>query len=203
MRDVIAWLVGLPPLALYLSLALVAAVENIFPPIPADTVVALGAFLAAQGKANPVATFAATWLGNMSGVVLTFWLGRRYGSEWIARRFLKGGKQEQAEERLRSLYGRYGVLALVFSRFLPGFRAVVPPLAGALELPAVTSLLAMGAASALWYGGITWLGFRIGDDFDALVAKLGEVNKALGIAAAVVAVLLAGAWFLWRRRRRA
>ena len=201
MSDFLDWLVALPPLALYLALALVAALENLFPPVPADTVVALGAFLAARGEAGPVATFAATFAGNMAGVVLAYWLGRRFGSAWIAARFFKGSEEAAAERRLRAMYGRYGIAALMLSRFLPGFRAVVPPLAGALRLPAVPSLLAMAVASAVWYGAITWLGYRIGGSFDALRERLGDANQILGIAAVVVATALAALWLLRRRSR--
>ena len=201
MADILAWLTSLPPLALYLALGIVAAIENIFPPIPADTVVALGAFLAARGEASPVLTFVATFVGNMSGVALTFWLGRRYGSAWIARRFFRGSDETAAEQRLHALHARYGAVALVGSRFLPGFRAVVPPLAGALRLPAVASLLAMSVASAVWYGALTWLGFRVGGDLEALAARIREMNRLLGLAALALLAILAVAWFLWRRRR--
>jgi membrane protein DedA with SNARE-associated domain len=62
-----AWLTSLPPAVLYLVLALVAAVENIFPPIPADTVVAFGAFLAARGHATHVGAIASKLCGNVAG----------------------------------------------------------------------------------------------------------------------------------------
>ena len=38
MQPILDWLTSLPPATLYLVLGLAAAVENIFPPFPADTV---------------------------------------------------------------------------------------------------------------------------------------------------------------------
>ena len=49
MSRLLDWLSSLPPTALYLVLAVTAAAENIFPPLPADTVVALGSWLSARG----------------------------------------------------------------------------------------------------------------------------------------------------------
>ena len=63
----IDWLTGIPPLALYLLMAVVAAVENVFPPIPADTVVALGSWLAARQQSSAVAVFLGVCLGNVAG----------------------------------------------------------------------------------------------------------------------------------------
>jgi membrane protein DedA with SNARE-associated domain len=50
----IGWLSHAPLALLYLIMAAFAAVENVFPPIPADTVVALGSWLAARGQGSPV-----------------------------------------------------------------------------------------------------------------------------------------------------
>jgi membrane protein DedA with SNARE-associated domain len=199
--EIFDWLTGLPPLALYLSLGIVAAVENIFPPVPADSVVALGAFLAARGEASPYLSFGATFVGNMSGVALTYWLGRRYGSAWIARRFFRGSDEHAAEQRLHDLHARYGFVALVASRFLPGFRAVVPPIAGALRLPALPSLLAMSIASAAWYGTLTWVGYRVGGDLETLAVRIREMNRVLGVAAVGLVAIILAVWLVRRRRR--
>ena len=192
------WLLGLPPAALYAALAVVAALENIFPPIPADTVVALGSFIAARGEASALATFLATWTGNVAGAALMYGLGHRYGHAWLALRLVGA---ESSEHRLAEWYRRRGTWAIVVSRFLPGFRAVVPPVAGALRIPARHALTAIGLASAVWYGAISWAGYHVGDSWDAIAARISGWNRALGIVAAVVAAALVAAWLVYRRRR--
>ena len=59
---------------------------------------------------------------------------------------------ERNEKRLEAMYGRYGIVALVVSRLIPGVRALVPPFAGALKVPPYTAISAMAIASAVWYG---------------------------------------------------
>ncbi|PYP66245.1 MAG: alkaline phosphatase, partial [Gemmatimonadetes bacterium] len=80
MDSLLAWLTSLPIGTLYVALAAVAAIENVFPPIPADTVVALGSFLAARGKGSVIAAFTATWLGNVTSAMIMYGIGRRYGA---------------------------------------------------------------------------------------------------------------------------
>lgn len=196
MQSLLDWLSGLPPFALYAALGVTAAIENFFPPFPADTVVAFGSFLAARGQASLVGSLAATWLGNVAGAMAVYGLGRRYGSAWLAGRF--GGAA--AEQRVRGLYGRYGVWALALSRFVPGVRAIVAPLAGALAVPPLRAALAIGAASAVWYGGITYLAYRIGSDWDALRRAMASAGRGVGIAAAAIAVLGLAFWLVRRRR---
>jgi len=194
----ITWLTAVPIGTLYVALGVVAAIENVFPPVPADTVVALGSFLAARGRGSVVAAFAATWLGNVSSAMIMYGVGRRYGAERLERRLL-GDKGPQAKLRLERLYGRYGVAALLVSRFIPGVRAIVPPFAGALRVPPLRAGLAIASASAVWYGTVSYLGFTLGGNWPRVQRLIMGYGRALAIAAAVL--LLVGA-LTWRTHSR-
>jgi membrane protein DedA with SNARE-associated domain len=195
-------LAAMPVPALYAALAIVAAFENVFPPVPADTVVAFGSFLAARGQGTALGVFVTTWFGNLAGAMLIYAVGRRYGAERLERRLL-GERAAEAESRLRALYGKYGLMALFVSRFLPGVRAIVPPLAGALRVPAPRAAVAMGAASAVWYGAISYLAFRIGADWERLSGTVGRYGRASAIAGAGLVLVAVVAWLVVRRRREA
>jgi membrane protein DedA with SNARE-associated domain len=199
-QDILDWLSGLPPAALYAALAAVSAAENVFPPLPADTVVAFGAFLAARGQATLFGAFLSTWLGNVAGALLVYALGRRYGAQYAhdwMRRFGAGA----SEARLEAMYARRGILALFLSRFIPGLRALVPPFAGALRVPPVRATLAIAVASAIWYGIVTVIAYRVGSDWGALQARLRGAGLTAALVAAGVATVAAGWWYLARRRR--
>lgn len=201
MQPFLEWLTGLPAWALYLSVGAVAAIENIFPPIPADTVVAFGSFIAARAHDPVVGVWLATLLGNVGSAMALYFLGRRYGAERLEQRLARKG-MHAAELRLRSLYGRYGLLALFISRFLPGVRAVVPPFAGALRVPAGRVLVVMLSASAIWYGVVTYVSYRVGADWETLSRRLSTAQRDLGIVALALAVIGVVIWLVVRRRRR-
>src|SRR3954463_14528893 len=116
MDGILDWLAALPPVALYLTMALAAAIENVFPPLPSDTVVAFGSFLAARGEGTIVGAFLATWIGNLTGASLMYGAGRKYGAARIEKRLL-GNKSSGAQARIQKLYGEYGMVALFLSRF--------------------------------------------------------------------------------------
>ena len=198
MERLFDWLTSLPLATLYLALSVVAAAENIFPPVPADTVVALGSFLAARGDGSVWIAFLVTWFGNLAGAMIMYAIGRRYGAEPLERRLL-GDKGPSAERRLERLYGQYGTLALFVSRFIPGVRAIVPPFAGALRIPPFRAAAAMGAASAIWYGVVSYLGFTLGGNWQSVQRLITEYGRALAIGGAVV--LLVGL-VIWRMRLR-
>lgn len=198
----VEWLTSMPLGVLYLLMALFAAVENVFPPIPADTVVALGSWLAARGQGSAFWAFFATWVGNVAGAGAMYAVGRSHGTAWMHKRF-PALADEKNERRLRELHGRYGAASLVLSRFIPGVRAIVPPFAGALRISPVTTMLALSLASAVWYGLVSYLAFRAGADWESLTARISRLGRVTALGAAAVVGLVALVWWLRRRRRAA
>ena len=197
--SIINSLSALPLPALYVAIFVISAVENVFPPFPADAVVALGSFLAARGTGSPYTTFLFAWTGNLIGAAFTFYMGRRYGSgPFLAR--LEKWVGKNAEARFMALYNRYGLPALFVSRFLPAVRALVPPLAGAMKLPVIPVALAVATASGIWFAFITWISFRAGADWDVLYARIVHSSKIVALGGGLLVVIIAVA--LWVRHRR-
>lgn len=196
------WLSHVPLGVLYLLMAAFAAVENVFPPVPADTVVALGSWLAARGQGSAFWSFFATWVGNVAGAGAMYFIGRRHGAAWMHKRFPALG-DEKNERRLRELHGRYGAISLVLSRFVPGVRALVPPFAGALRISPITTMLALSLASAVWYGLVSYVAFHAGANWGALMARITRYGRFAALAAAGLIAAAAVVWWLRRRQRAA
>lgn len=202
MNDLLAWLTQLPDALLYGAILVAAFLENVFPPLPADTVIALGAFVAARGNGTELGVWAATMVGNVGGAMLMYGLGHRYGLPWLVRRF-PAIVSPSAALRFSERFKTQGMVAVVVSRFLPAVRALVPPMAGALGIGAVRAAVAMTLASGVWYGLVCVLAFRAGANADVLLARIAEQQRALGIGAvAIVAAAGLIVWWRWRRARR-
>ena len=185
---------------MYGVLALLAAVENVVPPVPSDAAVGLGAFLSHRGVTTPFLVFLVTWVANLAGAALVYLAARRYGHRLFASRV---GRRLLAPRSLAVIereYLRFGIAGIFISRFLPGIRAVVPPFAGLVRLGAVRTFVPMAVASAIWYGGITLLGSLIGASWERIVEILEDVNLTMGVI--TVLLLAVGAVWYWARRRR-
>jgi membrane protein DedA with SNARE-associated domain len=200
-QSLLDWLVTLPAAALYVVLGLVAAIENFVPPFPADVTVAFGSFLAAQGHEATLAMVAlVTWTCNVAGAMAVYALARRYGAERFERR-LAGKHAQSWDARLHRMFDRYGTLAVLVGRFVPGVRALVPAVAGAVRAPVLKTMFLIGLASAIWYGAITYIAYRVGSNWETVRTTIGKYSTVAGIIAA--AVLAAGivTWLLGRRRK--
>jgi len=198
LQSITGWLGDLPLGSLYLTIVVLSAFENFFPPFPSDAVIAFGAFLADRAHGAAFTVFFLGWFGNVAGACITYALGRRFGSKAFLRRLEKYAGPD-AEQRIKQLHKRYGFGGLFVSRFLPGVRAIVPPFAGAMKLPAARVLLSVASASAVWFALITFLAFRAGENWDVVEGYLVRSGKVAG-AIAIGIVLLSIALWLYKRR---
>ena len=197
----LARLLELPPLAVYTILAALAAAENVFPPVPADTAVAVGAFLSVGGRGTAWGVFLVVWSANVTSAALVYvaarTLGRAFFRGPVGRRLL----QREALARIERLYDRHGVWAIFVSRFIPGVRAVVPAFAGVASLDAVRAIIPVAVASAIWYGALTFAAATFIRNLSTIGVVLVRFQGLL-LALALVATAVA-AWLIHRRARSA
>lgn len=186
----------------YLVLALLAALENIVPLIPADTVVALGAFMSHRGLTSPMGVFLATWTANCAGAaavyLVTFRYGRSFMDTGVGRRLVTPAGIVAIERE----YARFGVAGIVLARFLPGVRAIVPAFAGLVRLSPSRAMIPICLASGVWYGAITLLAARVGAEWDTILSWLSGVNRVMALVAVVVGAAVVVAVIRRRRQRR-
>jgi membrane protein DedA with SNARE-associated domain len=196
--QLIAWMEGLPKALVYVVIGAMAGLENIFPPVPADVVALTGGFLSGRGVTDPVATFLVVWICNVGTALLTYWVGRRYGTSFFSGRVGRMILQPGQMERLSRLYGKHGGKVIFFSRYLPGFRAVVPVFAGTTGMTFVRAAVPIALASGLWYGLIVYLGATAGRNWDQIRAAVESSGRWLGIAALILFAILG--WYWWKTR---
>lgn len=197
-EQLLDWLASAPDAAIYTVLGLAATIENIVPPVPADTVVLFGGLLAGRGTADPWIIFLAVWLCNVTGALLVYFAGLRHGPGFFSGRLGSMILQPGQLERLSVFYLRFGSGVIFVSRFLPMFRAVVPVFAGVSKMGFWRVAPPLAAASALWYGTLVYVGGMAGRNWDQVMAAFSSVGIWFWVVAAVAA---GGVVWWWRHSR--
>jgi membrane protein DedA with SNARE-associated domain/uncharacterized tellurite resistance protein B-like protein len=173
----------------YLVVAVGTAVENAFPPIPSDVMTVVAGFLSRHGSTTPGLVFLSAWVGSVAGAAAVYYASRRYG-----RTFFTGpvGRRLLPPEALATMereYLRLGVAGIFFCRLIPWVRSFVAPFAGLIALTPARALVPMAIASALWIGGLTWLGSTLGAEWQTILAILRQLNLGLALLGGTLAIV--------------
>lgn len=196
MEFVETWLSTLPPLAVYLVVGLVIGLESMGVPLPGEITLVSASLLAASGVTLPSGVAIAAATGAIIGDSIGYAVGRRGGRgllERCGRRFpnhLGPAHLAKAEQ----MFGRWGVWAVFFGRFVALLRILAGPLAGALRVPYPKFLLANVAGGLVWAFGTTYLIFYLGRAAEQWL-------KDFSWGALVIAVLFGVATTAYVKRR--
>jgi membrane protein DedA with SNARE-associated domain len=182
---------------LYGLITTLAAVENVFPPVPADVAVALGAFLAGRGLLDAWLVFGLTWAANVGSGAAVYALARRHGRALFQGVLGRRLFSDATIARIGEQYRRHGTWGIFLSRLLPVWRGLVMPFAGIAGVPAWRALVPLAAASGLYYGALIVLVTTLGTNLEGVLHVLGRVNAVLAVVGGVL-LLMALLWILRR-----
>ena len=195
----LGWVAQLPEMLVYVVLMALSALENIFPPVPADVAVVLGAFLAQHGTTDAAALGVLCWLANTASAAGMYFYARRHGRRFFAKGWRRKLMPPEAIADLERAYVKHGMAGIFISRFLPGVRAAVTPFAGVVGMSPVRALAPAAVASAIWYAVLVGFGSFLGVNWQTARTMLDDANKVLtGFAVLVTAAI---AFWLWKRRK--
>jgi membrane protein DedA with SNARE-associated domain len=147
---------------------------------------------------DPWIVFLVTWAGNVGSAALVYLVGRHYGRAFLSGPIGRWLVSERTLLHIETAYAKHGSYGILLSRLLPVWRAVVPPFAGVARVTAPRALIPIAIASAVWYGGITWLVYRLAPTLDQALGVLGRINRVLGIAGLFLVLVV----LIWVRQRR-
>ncbi|WP_419948695.1 DedA family protein [Candidatus Palauibacter sp.] len=201
-QAILDFLLGIPEAIAYTVIAVGSALENIFPPVPSDTFVVLGAVLADRGSLVPVGVLLSAWAANAAGAMCVFGLARRHGPAIFRTRWGRRLLRPHQLERMSRFYERHGLWAIFFSRCLPVLRVIVPTFAGFAGLGPVRALVPIVTASLLWNAVMVAGGILASRNVARLLELLGRVNAWLLVVAAAVLGLVLGWWIRSRREEQ-
>ena len=184
------------PVAGVLLVALAGMGEYLLPPVPGDTLMLFGFFLAGRGDLPLGAVAAAAMLGSMAGAHAAFVLGRRLGKSYFF--IQKSRLAASVLPVLERYFDRFGVGMVLVNRFLPVFRGFFLFAAGMGKMPAVPTFLCATLSNAAWIFLIAYVGHRFGSSWSHLQGMFQSYVGVLG----VIVLIYAAYTFIKIRRRR-
>lgn len=140
-----------------------------------------------------ILAFIAAWLGLIAAVVLgatnLFFISRKVGDRLIESRFAEYiHLSPERMKRAEAWFQRYGVLAIIFGRHIPGFRVPITVAAGVLRVPYRVFAPSVAVSTAIWAGVMLIIGVNYGPRLALLLKAHSQIYF---VWAAIVVVMIA------------
>jgi len=182
----------------YPAIFVVVILGNVGLPVPEETVLALGGFLAERGELDLPAVIAVGMLAAVVGDNIGYWLGRRYGRDALERYGRHIGLTPDRLAKVSAFVARYGGYAIFAARFLPGVRSLAGPVAGTVGVAPRTFIV----ANTL--GALVYVPYAVGLGYAVSYGAGNFIERSIGRAEpiAIAFIVLVTLTFIVRRLRR-
>ena len=185
----------------YWGIALLMAIENIFPPIPSEVIMGIGGVLVARGEMEFWPLLIAGTVGSTAGNYVWFWIGDKWSYRRLRPFIDRWGRWLTLDwehiEQATGFFQRHGQWVVFFLRFSPFLRTMISLPAGLAHMNAWRFLVFTFLGAGIWNVILILAGKWLAEWLDDRQDLIGWV-----IAGLVVAALAAYVWRLltWKPR---
>jgi membrane protein DedA with SNARE-associated domain len=183
----------------YWGVALLMALENVFPPIPSELIMGLAGIEAGKGHFNLWLMILAGTIGSVAGNYFWYAIGRALGLRRLDHFVNRWGRwltlDTREVERFNRLFHRHGAVTIFFARMVPTIRTLISLPAGIFRMSCVKFLVWTFAGAGLWNVVFAGIGFQLG-------SRVEEIDRYTGPISTGVIVLIFAVYALrvifWR-----
>ena len=150
-------------------------------------------YASSSGALDLGTLIAVVWAGSFAGDAARFWIGRRFGNQWL-QPFTRLYRTSQIVVRL---VDRYYAWLILLHRYPHGMRSVAGLAYGMSRLPWSTFLAFNFVAAGLWSGVVLSAGHVFGHVSEKL---MNDASSTIGLVMLVVFLVLS--WVLSRKLER-
>ncbi|MFC5600523.1 DedA family protein [Deinococcus cellulosilyticus] len=128
--------------------------------LPGDTLLLAVGAIAYTGKLALGPAILSAFIGAVLGNAVGYWVGAKYGRAVFSNQNSRLFNPENIA-KAEHFYNKYGAMAIMLSRFVPGVRAIVPTIAGMVRMNYGMFMLLNIASAALWTVSLPLLAYYV------------------------------------------
>ncbi|GGC97208.1 bifunctional DedA family/phosphatase PAP2 family protein [Vreelandella lutescens] len=180
-------------LLLILGIALVESLALVGLLVPGVVLITAAASMAGHQMIALPWLIGAAFIGAVLGDSLSYYLGYRH-RDTVVNRWPLSMHPEWLGRGAR-FFERYGIYSVFFGRFVGPVRPIIPLIAGMMQMPSRTFLLANVISAALWAPAYVLPGYLLGHTWQQRLDLPANVEMAvLMLAASIVVLAIIFSW---------
>ncbi len=190
----------------YWGVALLIAIENLFPPIPSEVILTFGGFMTTYTSLKPFIVAIAATIGSVGGAIILYGVGRLVTPHRLGLFIDKwGGVLRVKKDDIKKAEGWFlkrGNLTVFFCRFIPIVRSLISIPAGMAHMNMAQFVLFTTLGTAIWNVVLIYLGAFAGDNWHTIVDYLDTYSHIMIAVLVVVAICCIGLYLYKRQKRK-
>ncbi len=177
------------------GIALLIAIENIFPPIPSEVILSFGGFMTTYSNLSMLEVIIASTIGSLVGAVVLYSIGRILNKDRlisICNSDIGRMLHIKAEniEKSEKWFEDKSSFAVLFCRCIPIVRSLISIPAGMSKMNFIKFMILTTIGTIMWNTVITYLGRFAGNSWTIISEGLSQYSHYIIIGTVVIALIM-------------
>lgn len=193
-------LIAFNPIIAYFFFFINSALQILFPPYPGDSVIVLSGYLSSSGILNTPMVLTVTLGSTFLSSILLYTLSFKYSDKILSSKFMNRFFNIKKVYSLENWFKKYGSIAIIINKFLPGIGSLTLISAGVLKLPKGSAYASIALASVIHNLLLFAAGRVAGSNMEFIKLTISKYNRIFFAAAILLALVYA--YIKYRNYRR-
>ncbi|MCM3782710.1 DedA family protein [Neobacillus mesonae] len=189
----------------YVGIALIIALENVFPPIPSEIVLPFGGFMTTYSSLTVFWVIVAATVGSVIGAIILYGIGLLIDVERLEKIIDRWGHilrvKKEDIRKADAWFDKYGYWTVLFCRMIPLIRSLISIPAGMSNMKFGLFLLFTTIGTVIWNTILVVIGATLGENWHA-ITEFMDVYSNIAYAIIAVAGIAFLIWFFRRNKKR-
>jgi len=199
------WIINIMNQFGYWGIALLIAIENIFPPIPSEIILTFGGFMTTYTTMNMWLVILFATIGSMVGAIVLYSVGRLLTPERLDRLIDKVEPvlriKKEDVRKAESWFNKRGNFTVFFCRFIPIVRSLISIPAGMASMNFASFLIFSTFGSPIWNVVLVYLGSVFGENWGVIADVMEKYSSVTLVILAIIAIALVS-WLIISRKNK-
>ncbi|KXH84151.1 alkaline phosphatase [Sporosarcina sp. HYO08] len=189
----------------YLGVFLLILIENLFPPIPSEVILAFGGFMTTYSELTETGVIVAATAGSVIGAMILYSIGllvdvprlEKMVDRWGHVLRLKRKDIHRADE----WFSKSSFWTVLLCRLVPLIRSLISIPAGMSTMNFFLFIILTAIGSLVWNSVLVYTGAALGENWESIVLKMDTYSNFVYILLGIVGIIGCLSYIGFRRRR--
>lgn len=180
------------------GVALIVALENLFPPIPSEAVLPLAGFSASKGELSLIPVILWATAGSIIGAVALYYLGAALGRDRARALAKKIPLMKVSDiDKTEKWFIENESKTVFWGRMLPIFRSLISIPAGIEKMPMKEFIPYTAAGSLVWNSALIGAGYALGERWEKVEQFASKLQSVV-----IILVVVGVGYFIYSKLRK-
>ena len=199
------WIINIMEQFGYLGVFLLILIENVFPPIPSEVILAFGGFMTTRTTMSVPFVIIVATLGSVIGAVILYKIGNILDMPRLEKLVGKYGHYIGLKfadvQKAMSWYEKYENKTVFICRMVPIVRSLISIPAGMARMRFMPFILLTTLGSLIWNSVLVLAGAALGEAWESVLKFFDMYSYVVYALIGIILVLLI-IWFFLKKKKK-